>query len=481
MYVKCGKCEACLQEKANKRASRIRNHVNKDYVILFVTLTYADAYIPYFYKSDVKLNQEQDIKIYRDHECRNYFNTGTHSVCSYSSLYGKQIDTYHNTNCTQSELDRLFDIGFGRVGVLYYKDIQNFFKKLRSNIERDEQFSLLRKAVGDISYFVTGEYGEQNSRPHWHVLLRVPKFEWHRYEVLELWKCAITKSWMYAFEYVTRRRLEIAKNAAKYVSQYVNCSVDISPFLRRDDFRPVWHYSKDFGCGVEAFSIQKVLEALERRDLRYNLQYTKGDGSIQTCAVPFPKYVLNRFFPYFKGRFRLSYEDLTRLLGSDFEPTFYPKRIIQQYDRKDVVWYLDKSLIYQLRCKMDLTDDDIYTIVIRLHNAYNKFHDATGLGRKDYAFYYVRYLELSNRNLWLQQYEDLEQPYDYFQKYDNIKEVFDEKWNLLESFGYWFSLYDDDYITDPNNFERNKMDDGYLRSCYFKYVKTKQVNTIKYA
>jgi len=42
---------------------------------------------------------------------------------------------------------------------LVYEDFQNFMKKLRK-VQNDP-----------IAYFVTGEYGEKNKRPHWHAIL----------------------------------------------------------------------------------------------------------------------------------------------------------------------------------------------------------------------------------------------------------------------------------------------------------------------
>lgn len=47
---------------------------------------------------------------------------------------------------------------------LIYSDFQNFMKRLRDRINYEQK----------IGYFVTGEYGDQKKRPHWHALL----FNW---------------------------------------------------------------------------------------------------------------------------------------------------------------------------------------------------------------------------------------------------------------------------------------------------------------
>lgn len=55
-FVKCGHCPACLQEKAIRRANRIRKQQNKEglpkYDCLFVTLTYRNEFIPYILLSE---------------------------------------------------------------------------------------------------------------------------------------------------------------------------------------------------------------------------------------------------------------------------------------------------------------------------------------------------------------------------------------------------------------------------------------------
>ena len=65
VYVKCGHCNACLQEKAARRTSRIRNNVCSGQTALFVTLTYANMFVPYVRRSDLK-SFEFSVPVYRD-------------------------------------------------------------------------------------------------------------------------------------------------------------------------------------------------------------------------------------------------------------------------------------------------------------------------------------------------------------------------------------------------------------------------------
>ena len=63
VLVKCGKCDACKQEKAIARANRIRNNLTYGKIALFITLTYANDYVPFVYRSD--LIGYGDLNVYR--------------------------------------------------------------------------------------------------------------------------------------------------------------------------------------------------------------------------------------------------------------------------------------------------------------------------------------------------------------------------------------------------------------------------------
>lgn len=65
---------------------------------------------------------------------------------------------------------------------LQYQDFQKFMKDLRERVLRDVTDPDLKKKLF-IPFMVTGEYGDKNKRPHWHVLLfnySPPDLEFHR-------------------------------------------------------------------------------------------------------------------------------------------------------------------------------------------------------------------------------------------------------------------------------------------------------------
>ena len=61
-----------LQEKACKRANRIRNNVTDGTIALFVTLTYSNDYVPYVFRDDL-YSSEFEVNVFRNASYRFVF------------------------------------------------------------------------------------------------------------------------------------------------------------------------------------------------------------------------------------------------------------------------------------------------------------------------------------------------------------------------------------------------------------------------
>lgn len=154
VLVSCGKCEACIQERAARRATRIRNHAKDGYLCLFVTLTYSPDFLPFVYKDDLKVSDDY-INIYRAADIRHYRKKDVKSigVRPIDSVFlgdDALLSSYGVKSPVGSPADR--------VSVIYYKDVQNFFKRLRINLNRDYGITEY------ISYFSCSEYGPRSHR-----------------------------------------------------------------------------------------------------------------------------------------------------------------------------------------------------------------------------------------------------------------------------------------------------------------------------
>lgn len=65
--------------------------------------------------------------------------------------------TYNDENLKSSKLN--------------YKHFQDFMKTLRERVHRNTRKGEPEYEKARISYFVTGEYGDKNKRPHWHAIV----------------------------------------------------------------------------------------------------------------------------------------------------------------------------------------------------------------------------------------------------------------------------------------------------------------------
>lgn len=350
VYVDCGYCESCLQAKANMRANRIRNHAqSKGLVSLFVTLTYADKFVPYIRKSEIQIGKP--ISIYRNFERKKVnITTGSNYRTAYKNVPCGQIDSKELVFASESAANRYsqnlcsrniilptlrvngkFD--GDRVGVCYFEDVKNFIKRLKINYER-KYFERL-----PFSYYACTEYGETYRRPHIHMLAFVPN------EYKQRTIDTIYESWPYVDSHKPRVDVQVARNAASYVSSYVNCGSDFPLFLKQW-FRPKCSYSRNFGCDNVAFNFPNLLDSVERGDMSYVCSRIL-DGQPTAQRLPLPYYVIHRYFPKCKGFGRLSDSEISSAVLSPF--TLLSKRF-----------------------ETGLTTEELRKYAVRLRNAFER-------------------------------------------------------------------------------------------------------------
>ena len=442
IQVDCGKCPACQQKKAAARSSRIRNNVTNGYVPLFVTLTYDNKYVPYVFRSDLDNNLDY-VKVHRNFKFRHVRVDSSYDFEGCSFYYPHVLDSVLMQYDIPNKA-RLMDLKkmSGRVGVCYYPDVQLFFKRFRQYLIRDFNIH------DTFNYFACSEYGPSTNRPHFHLLIYVPASKESSF------RSAIIKAWPYADRCRTEQYIEVARDAAGYVSSYVN-SGNFIPKVLSDNFNQKHSYSKTFGMGLECFSLEKILEKVSEGDLRYNVKRTVN-GTPDICSVPIPKYVINRYFPRFKGYSRLTDSEVCKYILS-------PERLFEK------------------RCELDYTDSDLYNIKVSLDNAFNRYNSRIGKNRFDFACDFVSswrcYRSTCIRNL----HDGVADLTDYLQFYDNNNELVNgvvHSFNLVETFR---SL--DGFVENPNSFryrvkETMMFEDLYNRKCKQKVVTNSVMSAI---
>lgn len=434
--VKCGHCEACLQEKANKRTNRIRYELSDGRIALFVTLTYDRFSCPYIKLSDVA-QKPSELNIYREIQARYDYRSDSYTYYKQSvvldTIYNP--DYYYlfkdNVDGTQSINLKTLKHRKHNVGVCYFPDLQNFHKRLNINLRRKYNYH------GKYKFFNCSEYGESSKRPHFHVLLFIDK------DAESLFRKVILEAWPFANQNITKRGIERAKNAASYVSSYVNCGSYFSKFLQ-DNFRPKHSFSKGLGMGLSSFQLDEILSKIDRGNLCFTTVKNSGNGIVYT-DIPIPKYVINRFFPLFKGYSRITRSSLHDVL-------LYPKGLYRYSE-------------------IEYSEDDVHKIHIRIFNAYhNYFRD-----RMDFSSYLLLYDRAwsAYRSTCYRHFME-DDTVSTYEKYDNLFECYlDEPYKVTPSFE-----LPDKLIVDPNLFKSNLRKHRNMVSLFHKKLKTKTVNNI---
>ena len=293
MYVKCGHCKACLQEKASKRVQRIHDTGSDKSVCLMVALTYSRGTAPF-----VKRDEAYDfvrglipqLPVYRSCSIRKVRKPLNYD--SYSQIY-KRIDkecVLENIDFVQeSSLFNTKDLKYenGKIGVIFYRDYQRFAARLRLNLKRHYKYEKR------IFIYACSEFGVRSHRPHFHLLIFCDKSD------EKILRSAIIESWPFSDLSRFPRAIERSFKAASYVASYVNQSSNFPVFFK-DYFKPKHSYSKGFGLSNPNFSLSSILSRFERGTLKYSIAKLKN-GIPSIIDVPIPSYVINRYFPKFKG------------------------------------------------------------------------------------------------------------------------------------------------------------------------------------
>ena len=283
ILVPCGKCPACLQQKADIRTNKIRNHFNKSQLCLFVTLTYDNLSVPVIRKSEISENNWTNI--YRGIECSKII--GRQYISDVPYDFKPQLLPSVRTPFNPFQTG-MFNHEVTAVSL--YSDLQKFFKRLRINLNRNGINTTFQ-------YYACSEYGAAYKRPHFHVLFFIdPKLE-------KVFRVHINEAWPFADSDRLRRSIEVAKHPADYVSSYVNCFTGLPKFFQLY-FKPKHSASIDFGKNNHLFQLPSLLRMLRKNSLAVAqvdpIHFSAGD------SVCVPKYVINRYFPIFKGYSRIA-------------------------------------------------------------------------------------------------------------------------------------------------------------------------------
>lgn len=319
LFVGCGHCPSCLQAKADRRGSRIRNHNPKGFRKYFITLSYDDKSVPYIRHDEyldacrkISLGESFNLPIYRnsryvfDRKLHSYIHRPCPPHIEYyldGSGCSKSEDPAHRCKNVYSRVLQGCDTSFeslprlrykdahgnfvfdsSRVGVLVNIDVQNFFKRLRKRYSKKYGYTPL-------SYYVAPEYGPTTCRPHFHIILWLPDFL-SKDELADY----VCESWPFASSRRTRKYVEDEICSSAYISKYINCSSSVPRFLQVA-FPPRPCHSCNFGFDKVAFSFDAVFNTFRsHRFPEYVSTSFKSTCGEQRFNCLYPQYVIYRYF-----------------------------------------------------------------------------------------------------------------------------------------------------------------------------------------
>lgn len=413
---------------------RIYDEYAPQHLAFFVTLTYKRDACPYFRKEDYE-NRLNPLPLYRD--CRLVRRFGSSEIVpeiehltdvyvDYSSCVGN--DEIRDFNALKM---RTLAHREHQIGVCYYPDLQNFVKRLKINLYRNNYH-------GYFKTYQCSEYGESSLRPHMHLLVFVDNIP----SIHSLLKSCVMSSWKMCSKDRWKKGFQLAIDPTSYVSSYVNKPVDFPPFLF-DNFRSKHSFSPHLGFNCKSYSLASLLSAIQSGNMQYAREIN-SNGLRAIVNLPLPKYVVNRYFPLFKGFSRFADNEIYNLL---------------QYPR----WFQSFGQDF------DYTEDDLIKITRTISGAHYKYFPS--LSDSDYALLYTRAWKSYRSTCYRLFMEDVHIP--TIEKYDNLYELVNGavRTNLIY-------VLPDKFVIDPNEYSSNKYRTNFNISKFAKKIKNKKVNEL---
>lgn len=399
-WCKCGKCKSCQQEKAAARSSRIRNEYDGKSSIYFCTLTYDRMSCPYFKYEDLKSIRKigyGSLPIYRGHDIKWSINKQKY-IKHYAETLLEEVPINTENTDDRSFYFKFLKHQYGKIGVCYFRDIQLFEKRFRERLRR-------RGFTDKLKFFNVVEYGGKSLRPHFHFLLFAPP---GNDEVL---RQTFVESWPFGRRVRNEESFQHVKDdPAGYVSSYVNGSNSVCAFLS-SYFKVKHSASKYFGHGRKSFDFHEIAKKINDGCLEYSMQ-RNVEGVPTVLNFPIPKYVINRYFPLFKGYSRLASSAVFDYISTACRPNTLCA-FGRCYDNLNV------------KQKISYSSDDLHKISVRLKHAYENVKkymspntDGCEFSFTDYAILYEKAWRVYKSTCF--KYFVTDDNINDFYKYDNI-------------------------------------------------------------
>ena len=264
--VTCGKCKSCRLHKASKYSLLCGLEEASFPYTYFVTLTYADRFIPKMKPVVVDYSYTgaaPELVKYHNHY-------GWHKYWKYDKVYEKlNANDKLNFNwvCITKRLPEYRQVLSstkyskdyvrmilqktklnGSLSYLSKDDLQKFLKRLRKYVSKISSDSL--------RFYAVGEYGPNTYRCHWHILLHFTDGK-----IAQVLSELVSKSWRFGRVDCSASR----GSASSYVSSYVNSFSFLPDVYSFKRIRPRCYHSFHYGFSF----FQKDIEEIYKNGLAF--------------------------------------------------------------------------------------------------------------------------------------------------------------------------------------------------------------------
>lgn len=356
LIVPCGKCQCCRSLHALGLKKRVENEIELHPYNIFATLTYRNDCVPCV----------QNVQ-------------GAHFIHRGQSDEILPYDTdFEVKKPVKHELSK----ASGWFGVLYYRDVQLFLKRLRKYVDKNCQE--IESQNRRFRYFACCEYGENTNRPHYHIV-----FHALNRQVAEAIRQGVVACWSYCdWDAVAKRGYKghdglpsyCSSAAARYVSSYVCCAN-----FRIDDglpFREFFRFSRHPYYGISALE-KKMRDEFFNGGENYVFDKKTYDGK-RTFLANVSQSAMRYLLPRFNGIDKCTISELCQIFYRYVSwPVENAKRRFALQVRRII-----------LRCFGRVTTASVFDTLTRLrsfylryitHNLkleYEKITDVTHLNKK---------------------------------------------------------------------------------------------------
>lgn len=276
MSVPCGHCYGCMNQRSNYATTMCKLEALKHEYCFFLTLTYKPEYLPVVTLKQAVVCRAGTEPFEEFHFMLNQKRMKKFYACNEIDCLSPESNPYFDANEILAPFkdDKFKMVSPYDFGVLFRRDLINFFKRLRYHLNSKLNNNEKGKSVL-LRYFGVGEYGPKTLRPHYHAVVFVDS-----QKVAEILRSCVHESWKYG---LYDCQLSDTGKAIGYVAKYINSLSFVPKVLRFNWSKPFSIHSRYFGTSPDEDAYEKI------GDLTYESVGERSfeiDGRVKSVTAP---------------------------------------------------------------------------------------------------------------------------------------------------------------------------------------------------